>query len=171
MRRNIVLVLIGLAALFYLSFLLRSQREVETITGQPRVIDGDTIEIARRRIRIFGIDAPEQDQTCERGGGGTWNCGAEATRLMRQMARAQIVDCRVRATDVYGRLVALCTIGDEDLGRAMVRSGFAINVARNGAYTAEENIARAGRLGIWSGTFQNPKEWRDVHRDTGGQGD
>ncbi len=28
------------------------------ITGQPRVLDGDTIEIAGQRIRLHGIDAP-----------------------------------------------------------------------------------------------------------------
>ncbi len=29
------------------------------ITGQPRVIDGDTLEIDGKRIRLHGIDAPE----------------------------------------------------------------------------------------------------------------
>ena len=33
------------------------------ITGKPRVIDGDTIEIAGERIRLHGIDAPESKQT------------------------------------------------------------------------------------------------------------
>ncbi len=28
------------------------------ITGQPRVLDGDTIEIVGQRIRLHGIDAP-----------------------------------------------------------------------------------------------------------------
>ena len=30
------------------------------IIGKPRVIDGDTIEIAGQRIRLHGIDAPER---------------------------------------------------------------------------------------------------------------
>ena len=33
------------------------------ITGKPRVIDGNTIEIAGQRIRLHGIDAPESAQT------------------------------------------------------------------------------------------------------------
>ena len=32
------------------------------ITGQPRVIDGDTLEIDGQRIRLHGIDAPETRQ-------------------------------------------------------------------------------------------------------------
>ena len=34
------------------------------ITGKPRIIDGDTIEIAGEHIRLHGIDAPEAKQTC-----------------------------------------------------------------------------------------------------------
>ncbi len=127
------------------------------------VVDGDTIEVGGERIDIFGIDAPEQDQTCERGGGGIWTCGAEATRLMRRMAHYQIVDCQVRAGEDAGRRVARCRVGDEDLGRAMVRAGFAIGVPRAGIYDAEEHMARTGHLGIWSGIFDNPKDWRAAH--------
>ncbi len=35
------------------------------IMGSARVIDGDTLAIKSERIRFFGIDAPELDQTCE----------------------------------------------------------------------------------------------------------
>ena len=82
MRGNLVLALIGIAAALYVVSLFRPQYEETNLKGPARVIDGDTNEIAGRRIRIFGIDAPEVDQTCERGGGGTWYCGAEATRLL-----------------------------------------------------------------------------------------
>jgi endonuclease YncB( thermonuclease family) len=168
MRGNLFLVLIVVAAALYLGSLLRPRHDDVALKGRTRVIDGDTIELAGKRIRIFGIDAPEQDQTCERGGGGTWNCGAEATRYLRRITGSQIVDCSVRTTDVYGRYVARCLVEDEDLGRAMVRSGFAINTSRAGDYAAEQASARAGRLGIWSGTFQDPKAWRDAHRDERG---
>jgi endonuclease YncB( thermonuclease family) len=34
------------------------------LSGSARVIDGDTIDIAGTRIRAWGIDAPEREQTC-----------------------------------------------------------------------------------------------------------
>ena len=38
------------------------------LVGKPRVIDGNTIEIAGERIRLHGIDAPEAKQTCAAAG-------------------------------------------------------------------------------------------------------
>ena len=38
----------------------------ETIKGKALVIDGDTIKINKKKIRFYGIDAPEIDQICYR---------------------------------------------------------------------------------------------------------
>jgi endonuclease YncB( thermonuclease family) len=163
MRGNLFLGLIGVGALLCVWLLLWQPPGEGTLQGRATVIDGDTLEVGGERIDIFGIDAPEQGQTCERGGGGTWNCGAEATRLMRRIAHYQIVDCLLSPAARPGRRVARCRVGDEDLGRAMVRAGFAVEVSRTGVYAAEEGTARTGHLGIWSGSFDNPSAWRAAH--------
>ena len=56
-----------LAALILLAaaLALPSNPAQAEITGRPRIIDGDTIEIQHQRIRLFGIDAPEGSQYCE----------------------------------------------------------------------------------------------------------
>ena len=45
------------------------------LTGEPVIIDGDTIKIAGERIRLHGIDAPETDQTCKDEKNEEWPCG------------------------------------------------------------------------------------------------
>lgn len=35
-------------------------------SGRATVIDGDTLEVAGVRVRLWGIDAPESRQTCLR---------------------------------------------------------------------------------------------------------
>ncbi len=67
-------------ALFLL--LLQTSNSRADITGQPRVIDGDTIEIAGQRIRLHGIDAPESRQLCRRDGE-RWRCGKDATSALK----------------------------------------------------------------------------------------
>ena len=36
----------------------------DDISGVPRVIDGDTLDIGGIRVRLFGIDVPEHGQIC-----------------------------------------------------------------------------------------------------------
>jgi hypothetical protein len=43
---------------------ITNKPKLERIVGKAKVLDGDTIEISDRRIRLFGIDAPENGQTC-----------------------------------------------------------------------------------------------------------
>lgn len=164
MTRLILLI----AALLLLAYPAAAQ----TITGQARVIDGDTIEVAGTRIRLFGIDAPESHQTCE-GTSGVYECGRDASAALAAILRDRIVTCEPKDRDRYGRTVATCSVGEQDqnaylvdIGAAMVRQGWAVVYRRyaKGAYEAEEAAAKAEKLGIWSGRFEPPDEFRRRHR-------
>jgi endonuclease YncB( thermonuclease family) len=47
------------------------------------VIDGDMLEIHGKRVRPFGIDAPESRQTCFDTSGRKWRCGQQAASHYR----------------------------------------------------------------------------------------
>ncbi|MBT8475582.1 MAG: thermonuclease family protein, partial [Alphaproteobacteria bacterium] len=53
--------------------------------GRITVVDGDTIDVGGTRVRLFGIDAPEGDQTCTRPDGAVWACGTWATAQVRAL--------------------------------------------------------------------------------------
>lgn len=145
------------------------------IVGQASAIDGDTIELAGQRIRLWGIDSPERSQTCEAGGWMlpslpwqpmTYECGRDATASLAALLRGRSVSCAVKERDRYGRTVAMCSTEAGDLGAAMVRQGQAVDYARysKGRYAAEQQAAKAEKLGIWSGRFEPPEQWRKARR-------
>jgi endonuclease YncB( thermonuclease family) len=139
----------------------------DEIAGRARVIDGDTIEIAGKRIRLFGIDAPESRQTCG-SEGKVSRCGQEATSALSNRLGAEIVVCDDRGRDRYGRIVAVCRLGGSagpDINAWMVREGWAIAYRRYSRdYVAAEGEAEAAKRGLWSGTFEEPWEWRRQRR-------
>ena len=130
------------------------------LSGRTSVIDGDSIEVAGQEIRLHGIDAPEFKQTCI-AGGQSWRCGRQATRALARKISGRKVVCAQRSRDHYGRVVAVCRRGREDINAWLVAQGWALAYRRHStAYVEEEAAARAARRGIWRGEFVPPWEWR-----------
>src|ERR1700730_14928009 len=93
------------------------------ITGIPRIVDGDTVQIDATKIRLSGIDAPETDQVCLDPAGGRWPCGVTARDALIELAGEKIGPCHISGTDRYGRSLAACEVAGEDVQQWMVRSG------------------------------------------------
>jgi len=51
---------------FFLTYNDVKSDEVKIISGIAKVTDGDTIKINEKKIRFFGIDAPEKKQKCSK---------------------------------------------------------------------------------------------------------
>jgi endonuclease YncB( thermonuclease family) len=132
----------------------------DPLEGRAQVVDGDTIEVAGRRVRLYGIDAPERDQACERDGR-HYACGEEAARALVELVAGRDVRCMGRGEDQYGRLIAVCQAGGTDLGEAMVRAGWAVAFRRYAEdYVEAEAAARRAGAGLWAGRFEAPEDWR-----------
>lgn len=124
------------------------------LSGPVRVIDGDTIDISGVRIRLEGIDAPETGQTCGRKWVGTFDCGLEATRLLIELTKGEVV-CEPKGRDKYGRTLGVCFSGGFDLNAEMVRRGMAWAFLKySRTYVEVEAEARALRIGIWEGNSE-----------------
>ncbi len=89
---------------------IASSPALADITGRATIIDGDTIEISRQRIRLFGIDAPEGRQRCT-ANGKPWRCGKQSTFALAGFIGKAWVRCVEKDRDRYKRIVAVCYLG------------------------------------------------------------
>lgn len=138
-----------------------SPAAVSRITGTAAVIDADTLEIHGERIRLHAVDAPEAGQRCTLPDGSDWRCGRDAALALADRIGQAPVSCEVLDTDRYGRAVARCIQRRTDLGRWLVKKGWAVAYRQYGAdYAGAEDQAREAGRGIWASTFVMPWEWR-----------
>ncbi|MGX7872842.1 thermonuclease family protein [Mesorhizobium sp. ORM6] len=128
--------------------------------GAAIINDGDSITLGSERIRMRGIDAPEYTQTCRKNGA-DYACGTLARQSLVRLIAGRPVTCSGWQRDRYGRLLGDCMAGGTDLNRTQVEAGWAIAY---GDYESEEAVARAAKIGIWAGTFDQPQDWRASHR-------
>jgi endonuclease YncB( thermonuclease family) len=130
--------------------------------AQQRVVDGDTLKIDGERIRLYGIDAPELHQACDNG---QWRPGPMARDALAALIGSQPVACWPITHDRYGRTVARCFAGGQDLGALMVSSGWAwAYVHYSLDYLAQENAAASEGLGVHGHNCQRPDEYRHGSR-------
>ena len=87
----------------------------ETLEGKPVLIDGDSLVVAGKPIRLWGIDAPEMS-TRE---------GYLAKRYLRTIIEDRNVRCVDEGLRSSGEMMAKCFLGDVDLGQVMILSGHA----------------------------------------------
>lgn len=130
-----------------------------------KVVDGDSLEIGGRRIRLLGIDSPEYRQTCYDKWHKRYSCGMKAKQYMEQLVSAGDVACREAGTDRYKRSLCVCYSGKTDLNEEMVRAGWAVVYRDEGAdYREAEKDAKKHRRGIWQGKFMRPELYRFLNK-------
>jgi endonuclease YncB( thermonuclease family) len=179
LRKGRVLGVLIAAVLAVFAMTMAAFRGEQVFDGPFRVVDGDTLVDGDRRLRLLGIDAPELSQTCSGEGAepADWPCGRRARRalfqLMAQDTLAQGTltesalvesarECRGASVDRYGRFLVVCQRGNDSVNAAMVRAGMAV-ATENGRYAGEEALAQKARAGLWRGSFETPRRWRQRH--------
>ena len=152
--------MIGYVAGLTLMVVAALQPAAETWTG--RVVgaaDGDTLRVRGeddvvRKVRIFGIDAPEMAQPF----------GPAARDHLAKATRDRDVQVTELAEDDAGRTVARVRINGNDLAIDMLAAGLAWyqrDDVEDQALEAEERRARARTTGLWIDKEPiAPWEWR-----------
>lgn len=130
----------------------------------PRIIDGDTIDFTNGRVRIVGIDAPDDDLAMLK--------QMSSDTLQRLTLRDGGMDCSVSMFDYamrrekqcrdnpksYGRLNLACRFpaNNASVGATMVAQGYAVDyrMFSGGAYVDLMQKAAAQRAGLWSVDYE-----------------
>jgi Staphylococcal nuclease homologue len=98
--------------------------------------------------------------------GDPWTCGLAALDRLSSHVAGRAISCTSRGEDGYGRTLAVCSAGAENLNAWMVHEGWALAYVRySREYVGDEAAARDGRKGMWAGAFIAP--WNRRHRDKG----
>lgn len=130
----------------------------------PRIIDGDTVDFANGRVRIVGIDAPDDDVPQLK--------ATSSEALQRLALRDGGMDCSVSMFDYalrredqcrtdpksYGRLNLACRFpaNKASVGATMVAQGYAVDyrMFSGGAYVDLMKQAAARRAGLWGVDYE-----------------
>jgi endonuclease YncB( thermonuclease family) len=165
MSSRVPLLLLVLAALFATH---RASFPSQTAEQRLIVIDGDTLQVDRQVVQLYGIDAPELGQLCE-SKDQLSPCGVNAARALDKLVslnRSSLHcspwgDGRSAPHQPPATVVEVCEVGDEDLAVLMLHSGNGLALQDAFPdYLDAERQARDARLGIWQSDFVAPWDWR-----------
>ncbi len=138
-------------------------RNYPAIYSSAKVISADTLIIAGRYFRLFGIDAPENNQTCADKNGRPYHCGQQAAAWLKSWLQDYELECRVMQEDAKGNMLGVCSLGAYDLGAALVNAGWAVVYEKHtDVYMPYQIQAQNNARGLWQGEFYMPWDWRKI---------
>ena len=135
-----------------------------TIYSQARVVSGDTLILeGGRYIRLFGIDAPESNQSCADNYGKAYRCGQQASAWLRSWIQDNEIECHIIQQNAQGNMVGTCSLGVYDIGAALVNAGWAVVYKQHtDIYMPYQIQAQNNHRGLWQGEFYMPWDWRKI---------
>jgi endonuclease YncB( thermonuclease family) len=134
----------------------------ESLIGRASIVDADTFDLAGKRIRILDIDTPEPQQLCTRPDGQRWYCGQQASLALADWIGQRTVACETTKKDRYKRWLARCSVGGLDVAEWLAAQGWGVpyRECKCEVVRAAADKAKLAKIGMWSGDFQMPWEWR-----------
>lgn len=139
-----------------------------SISGYPRIVDGDTLKFPNQRVRFEKIDTCELSQLATTQYGQI-DCGTWATGELSTLVNGDEITCVGTKYDRFKRLIAECSTNKiSDLGLVMLDRGYAFPYQENRLAKSVREIvknARNERRGVWGfTTVEKPYEWRKQNR-------
>ena len=168
-KKKLIILIIISTIFFILTYNDLRSENINKISGFAKVVDGDTIKINSKKIRLYGIDAPEKKQKCKKiyltisfmSFTKDYMCGEVSTQKLIKKINKQKLNCNILDVDRYKRLIGECFKRNINLNSWMVSNGFAVAYRKySKKYVSDEINAKNKKLGIWQGKFEMPWDYR-----------
>jgi endonuclease YncB( thermonuclease family) len=168
-KKKLIILIIISSIFFILTYNDVRSENINKISGFAKVIDGDTIKINSKKIRLYGIDAPEKKQKCKKtyltisfmSFTKDYMCGEVSTQKLIKKINKQKLNCNILDVDRYKRLIGECFKRNINLNSWMVSNGYAVAYRKySKKYVSDEINAKNNKLGIWQGKFEMPWDYR-----------
>ena len=168
-KKKLIILIIISSIFFILTYNDVRSENINKISGFAKVVDGDTIKINSKKIRLYGIDAPEKKQKCKKtyltisfmSFTKDYMCGELSTQKLIKKINKQKLNCNILDVDRYKRLIGECFKRNINLNSWMVSNGYAVAYRKySKKYVSDENNAKNKKLGIWQGKFEMPWDYR-----------
>lgn len=134
-----------------------------TLSGVcEKVLDGDTIIVSGKVIRLIGIDAPEKDQLSFSGD----DIGERSLKYLRALILGKNIKVKYRQRGRYGRILGEIYFQGENINLKLLEEGMAVRYMNNELnYIRAEFLGRVKRSGIFkAGGFYRPGQYRRLAR-------
>lgn len=132
-------------------------------SGKVRVLDGDSIKVGNKEVRLYGIDAPEFKQKCLNKNNEEYNCGLVSLNFLTKLINGKKVDCYYAQKDKYDRFLSNCYFNNIFINEEIIKNGMAVIynfTESNQIMDNYEKHAKYNKIGIWQGSFELPKNYR-----------
>ena len=168
-KKKLIILIIISSIFFILTYNDVRSENLNKISGFAKVVDGDTIKINSKKIRLYGIDAPEKKQKCKKtyltisfmSFTKDYMCGEVSTQKLIKKINKQKLNCNILDVDRYKRLIGECFKRNINLNSWMVSNGYAVAYRKySKKYVSYEINAKKNKLGIWQGKFEMPWDYR-----------
>lgn len=168
-KKKLIILIIISSIFFILTYNDVRSENLNKISGFAKVVDGDTIKINSKKIRLYGIDAPEKKQKCKKtyltisfmSFTKDYMCGEVSTQKLIKKINKQKLNCNILDVDRYKRLIGECFKRNINLNSWMVSNGYAVAYRKySKKYVSDEINAKKNKLGIWQGKFEMPWDYR-----------
>nr|WP_246526940.1 thermonuclease family protein [Plastoroseomonas hellenica] len=124
---------------------------------EVRIVDGETLRLGDRILRLSGVEAPQRGQACRDARGGGFDCGDAAADALARLIGGHGLTCRMQGRDSYGRGLGVCTAAETELNAALVGSGWAMATGRDRLdLRPQQAEARRQSRGFWAAAAAPP---------------